>query len=64
MFGDELFDSDKDMTIWISKDKNRIPVMVKAKAFLGCVKGVLSSYRGLRYKTKLFPESSGDLESR
>ena len=43
-----MFKSDEEMTVWLSNDDNRIPIMVEAKILIGSVKGVLDSYEGLR----------------
>jgi len=43
-----LFKGGEDMTIWVSNDRNRVPIMVEAKVLIGSVKGLLNSYEGLR----------------
>lgn len=58
------FKGGEDMTVWVSNDKNRVPVMAEAKVVIGNVKGVLSSYKGLRHKSTIFPESDGNLDKR
>lgn len=54
-----MFKGGEDMTVWVSNDKNRVPVMAEAKVIIGNVRGVLSSYNGLRHKSSIFPESEG-----
>lgn len=49
-----MFEDGEGMTIWVSNDKNKIPVMVEAKIIIGSVKGILSSYEGLRHKSHIF----------
>ncbi len=44
-----IFEEDEDMTIWISNDKNRIPIMVEAEVLVGSVKAILFSSEGLKY---------------
>lgn len=46
-----MFKGGEDMKVWISNDDNRIPIMVEAKVLIGSVKGILSSYEGLRSST-------------
>ncbi len=47
---DEVFDAEKTaMEIWISNDRNRIPVKLKAKLKIGAAEAVLSSYKNLKY---------------
>jgi len=58
-----LFKGGEDMTIWVSNDKNRVPIMVEAKVLIGSVKGLLDSYEGLRStQNSLFKQKSGRLE--
>ncbi len=45
-----VFEGGEDMTVWLSKDKNRIPIMIEAKILVGSVKGVLESHQNLRNK--------------
>ena len=59
-----LFQGGEDMTIWVSNDKNRVPIMVEAKVLIGSVKGLLDSYEGLRStKNSHFKKRSGKLEN-
>ena len=44
-----IFSGGEDMTVWVTDDNNRIPVMVEAKILVGSVKAYLDSYSGLRY---------------
>ena len=39
----KMFDKGEGMTIWISDDKNRIPLMVESKLKIGSIKAMLSS---------------------
>lgn len=44
-----LFDAGEDMTVWVTDDANRIPVMVEAKITIGSVKAILFDAKGLRH---------------
>lgn len=44
-----LFEAGEDMIVWVTDDRNRVPVMVEAKIMIGSVKAVLSDTKGLRY---------------
>lgn len=44
-----IFTSGEDMTVWVTDDNNRIPVIVEAKILIGSVKAVLNSYSGIRH---------------
>lgn len=45
----EYFDEDDYLTIYISDDRNRIPVYLESPLTVGWVKGELKSYRGLKF---------------
>lgn len=53
------FSGGETMFLWVSKDKNRVPIMMEAKVVVGSVKAMLSSYNNVRFKSKIFPSSSG-----
>lgn len=58
-----MFKGGEDMKVWMSNDDNRIPIMVEAKVLVGSVKGILSSYDGLRStKNSYFKHGKGSLE--
>lgn len=58
-----MFKGGEDMTVWLSNDNNRIPIMVEAKVLVGSVKGVLDSYEGLRNsKNSFFKKRKGNLD--
>ena len=58
-----LFKGGEDMTIWVSNDRNRVPIMVEAKVLIGSVKGLLSSYEGLRStRNSHFKKRSGKVK--
>lgn len=44
---DRVFKDEDDMTIWVSADKNKIPVRVQANIYVGSVKVDLTSTKGL-----------------
>ena len=46
--GNVFKDGDK-MTIWVSDDKNKIPLIIESPVSVGSVKAVLKSYKGLKY---------------
>lgn len=45
----ELFEEGDEMKIYVSDDRNRIPVLIESPVSVGSVKAVLKSYKGLRY---------------
>lgn len=44
-----IFKSEEDLNVWITDDKNRIPVMAQAKILVGSIKMELSGYSGLAH---------------
>ncbi len=44
-----LFRDGEGMSVYVTNDRNRIPVMIEAKILVGSVKAILSDTRGLRY---------------
>jgi len=58
-----MFSEGENMTVWISNDDNRIPIMVEAKILVGSVKGLLTSYKGLRStKNSFFKNGNGRID--
>ncbi len=44
------FDEDTKMTVWVSDDQNRIPLLIESPVSVGSVKMVLKEYKGLKYE--------------
>ena len=44
-----IFDEDTRMEIWVSDDKNRIPLLIKSPVSVGSIKAVIIDYKGLRH---------------
>lgn len=44
-----IFSADSKMTVWVSDDQNKIPIMIESPVSVGSVKVVLKSYKGLKY---------------
>lgn len=44
-----IFDSEDDVTIWISNDKNYIPLQIRIDLMIGSIKCDLVEYSGLQY---------------
>ena len=45
-----LFKGGEDLVVWVSDDKNKIPVLIEAKILVGSVKVYLEEATGLRNK--------------
>jgi len=48
-----VFKSEEDLTLWVSDDNNRIPVMLEAKVLVGSIKMALKEYSGLAHDLAL-----------
>jgi len=44
-----MFNAGENMTVWVTDDGNRIPILIEAKILIGSIKAYLSSYKNLRY---------------
>lgn len=44
-----IFKGGEDMTVWVTDDKNKIPVLVEAKILVGSIKAYLSNTTGIRH---------------
>ncbi len=44
-----IFKENESLTVWVSDDKNKIPLLIKAKLLIGSLKASLIEYRGLKY---------------
>jgi len=45
----DFFEKDAQMDIWVTDDKNKLPLLIGAPLAVGSVKAVLKEYKGLRY---------------
>jgi hypothetical protein len=46
---DRVFKEEESLTVWVSDDKNKIPVRIKAKLLVGAIKADLVNYKNLKY---------------
>lgn len=44
-----IFKDEEDLNVWITDDKNKIPVLVQAKVLVGSIKMELTGYKGLSH---------------
>jgi len=44
-----VFEADDDLTVYISDDDNKIPILIQSKIIVGSIKAELSGYRGLSH---------------
>ena len=48
-----VFKRKESMTVWVSDDDNKIPVLIKAKLSVGSLKASLSEFKGLKHSFKI-----------
>lgn len=48
-----VFKEQESLTVWISDDKNKIPVRLQADLAVGSIKADLDAYKGLKYPFKI-----------
>jgi len=47
----EMFNGESSVRVWVTDDKNRIPVKIEADMFVGALEMEIKNYKGLRHKT-------------
>lgn len=47
-----IFSGGEDMTVWVTDDKNSIPILVEAKILVGSVKAYFRKAENIKYKTQ------------
>lgn len=51
-----IFNKGEDLIVWVTDDKNKIPIITEAKILVGSVKAYLTEAKGLRYKIEALIE--------
>ncbi|MBT3208217.1 MAG: DUF3108 domain-containing protein [Bacteroidetes bacterium] len=44
-----IFNANENLTVWVSNDKNKVPILIEAKIIVGSIKVFLTEYSGLKY---------------
>ena len=45
----DVFKKGDEMTVYVSQDENKIPLLIESPVSVGSIKVVLKSYKGLKY---------------
>ena len=45
-----IFKGGEDLLVWVTADKNKIPIMVEAKILIGSIKAYITGYENLKYE--------------
>lgn len=48
-----VFKEKESLTLWVSADKNKVPVRIKADLAVGSIKADLDAFKGLKYQFKI-----------
>jgi hypothetical protein len=48
-----IFNKGEHLTVWVTADKNRIPLMVEAKILVGSVKAIFNGAKNLKYPSSI-----------
>ena len=48
-----VFKDNESLTLWVSNDKNKIPIKVKAGLRIGSIEADLDEFRGLKFPFKI-----------
>ncbi|EDM45479.1 hypothetical protein SCB49_06717 [unidentified eubacterium SCB49] len=51
-----VFKEKESLTVWVSDDENKIPIVIKADLAVGSLKATLSEFRGLKHSFKIIVE--------
>jgi hypothetical protein len=44
-----MFNAGENMTVWVTDDGNRVPVLIQADILIGSIKAYLTSYKNLKH---------------
>jgi hypothetical protein len=50
-----IFNAGDEMTVWVSKDRNRVPILVETPILVGSIKAAVSNTENLLYPLKFEP---------
>ena len=52
-----VFKEEESLTLWVSKDKNKIPLRIKADLAVGSLRADLDAYKGLKHSFKILADN-------
>ena len=52
-----VFKEEESLTLWVSKDKNKIPLRIKADLRVGSLRADLEAFKGLKHPFKIVVEN-------
>jgi hypothetical protein len=48
-----VFKEEESLTLWVSKDKNKVPLRIQADLAVGSLRADLEAYKGLKHPFKI-----------
>ena len=51
-----VFKEKESLTVWVTDDKNKMPILVKADLAVGSLKATLTEYKGLKHSFKIIAD--------
>jgi hypothetical protein len=48
-----VFKEEESLTLWVSKDKNKVPLRIKADLAVGSLRADLEAFKGLKHPFKI-----------
>ncbi|GER58822.1 hypothetical protein ULMA_09300 [Patiriisocius marinus] len=51
-----VFKEEESLTVWVTDDKNKMPILIKADLMVGSLKASLTEYKGLKHQFKIIAE--------
>ena len=51
-----VFEEEESVTLWVSEDKNRLPIRIQADIIVGSIKADLENFKNLKYPFKILVE--------
>ena len=52
-----VFKEEESLTLWVSKDKNKVPLRIKADLAIGSLRADLDAYKGLKHSFKIIVDN-------
>lgn len=51
-----VFKEKESLTVWVTDDENKMPLLIQADLAVGSLKATLTEYRGLKHQFKIIPD--------
>jgi len=51
-----VFEEEESLTVWVTDDANKMPIVIKADLVIGSLKATLTEYKGLAHQFKIIPQ--------